>query len=170
MTRDKERWSKVLRFGALFLFVAGVAVYGAFVWQENKAIDEIVSPGLTLINYTDKDVYASVHYIKFPSPGDGAGDGVGPHAGGGGLICCVPIPARWRPGIKMIVWYSHKDWQPESGISKIVELPEYPDGDVGDLYLIFHSETDFELVCSRYSPTHAKWPGRRVEKIIHGVQ
>jgi hypothetical protein len=170
MTNQKIHWPKVLRLTALLAVVAGVIAYGTFVWQENKAMDEMVSGGLTLINYTDRDVYASVSNAKYEHAGDGAAIGVGPHGGGGGLSCCVTIPARWRPGIKMVVWHSNKDWQPENGTRKIVELPDYPDGDVGDLYLIFYSETDFELVCSRYSPTHVKWPGRRVEKIVHGVQ
>lgn len=170
MTNQKMHWPKVLRLTALLAFVAGVIAYGTFVWQENKAMDEMVSPGLRLINYTDKDVYASVHYSKFPNPGDGARSEAGPHSGGGGLDCCVPIPARWRPGIKMIVWYSHQDHQPQNGVSKVVELPEYRDGEGGSLYLIFHSETEFELLSTIYAPGHPRWPGKHVVPVIEGLK
>lgn len=151
-------------------FAIGVVAYGSYVWQENKAMDEMVSPGLSLINYTNDEVYASVWNSKFPTPGDGASDGMGPHAGGGGSVCCVPIPARWRPGIKMVVWYSHKNWQPENGTKTIVELPEYPNGEPGSLYLIFHGEDEFELLSSIYGPGHPRWPGKQVEPVIEGLK
>lgn len=170
MTHENIPWSKVIRFAALLAVVSGVIAYGAFVWQENKAMDEMVSGGLTLINYTDKDVYASVSNAKYERSGDGAALGVGPHAGGGGVSCCVTIPARWRPGIKMVVWHSNKDWQPEYGIREIVELPEYPGGKAGDLYLVFHSETEFELLSSNFSPGHPRWPGKQVEPVIEGLK
>ena len=170
MTNQKMHWPKVLRLTALLAFVAGVIAYGTFVWQENKAMDEMVSPGLMLINYTEKDVYASVYYSKYPNPGQGAYQEAGPKGGGGGISCCVPIPTHWHPGIKMKVIYRFGNWREGKEETKVLELPEYPGGAAGDLHLVFHSETDFELISSRYSPSHAKWPGKRVEKIIHGVQ
>lgn len=170
MKNQKMHWPKVFRLIALLALVAGVIAYGMFVWQENKAMDEMVSPGLRLMNYTDNDVYSSVRNAKFPKPGQGAYQEVGPQGGGGGISCCVPIPVVWRPGIKMNVTYRFGKWPEGKEEMKVLELPNYPDGDVGDLYLVFYSETDFELVCSRYSPTHIKWPGRRIEKIVHGVQ
>lgn len=170
MTNQKTHWPKVLRLTALLAVVAGVIAYGTFVWQENKAMDEMVSGGLTLINYTDRDVYASVSNAKYEHSGDGAAIGVGPHGGGGGVSCCVTIPARWRPGIKMVVWHSNKDWQPESGVRQVVELPEYPDGRPGSIYLIFHSETEFELLSTIYAPGHPRWPGKQIELVIEGLK
>ena len=69
----------------------------------------------------------------------------------------------------MVVWYSFKDWQKENGQSKIVELPEYPDGRPGSLYLVFHSNTEFELKSTIYAPGHPRWPGRQVEPIVEGL-
>ncbi len=158
---------KRLTWALAALLLAGLA-YGGWYWKQWR--DDLVGPALTVINYTDHDVYASVHYSEFPNPGDGASDGIPPHGGGSSLSCCVPIPTHWRPGIKMIVWYSFKDWQKESGQTRIVELPEYPGGDAGRLYLVFHNETEFEIFSTVYGPRHPKWPGRRVEPVIEGVE
>ena len=84
MTKEsQERYLKLAAAAFGLVLVAGLAYVG-WLWREQQAMDELVSPGLTLINYTDHDVYASVHYSKFPNPGEGASEGVGPHAGGAG--------------------------------------------------------------------------------------
>ncbi len=162
--RSKTSW---LRFLALATFVAllGAGGYGYQYWKKKDAQEDMVASGLTLINYTDMDVYASVWNAEFPNPGQGASEGVGPRAGGGGTVCCVPIPSRWRPGIKMLVWYSNKNWQPENGVVKVVDLPEYPDGRPGSLYLMLHSESELELLSSIYAPGHPLWPGKQVEPV-----
>ncbi len=157
---------KRLTWALAALLLAGLA-YGGWYWKQWR--DDLVGPGLTLINYTDKDVFADVHYSEFPNRGEGAYQEAGPHAGGG-LACCIPIPTHWRPGIKMIVWYSFKGREQETGQTRIVELPEYPDGDAGSLYLVFHSETEFELFSTMYGPRHPKWPGKRVEPVIQRVE
>lgn len=168
MTTEKKsptRWMWPL---LLLGLVLGGAAYGYHLWQENKAMDDMVAPGLRLINYTDDDLHTWVRNAKFPEPGQGAYEESGPGGGWGSISCCVPIPAKWRPGIKMNVHYRFGKWPEGKEEMKVVELPEYPDGEAGDLYLVFHSETEFELVSSGYTPEHAKWPGKRVEPIIFG--
>ncbi len=157
---------------ALIGFVAmlGAGSYGYQHWQKKNAPEDMVAPGLRLINYTDDDVYGAVRNSRFPEPGQGASYGVGPNAGGGGLMCCVPIPTKWRPGINMNIHYRFGKWSKGMEKMAVVELPEYPDGEAGELFLLFYSETEFELVSSGYSPRHAKWPGRRVEPILFGEQ
>ena len=169
MTNENRTRSLKLAIVVLGIaLVTGVASV-AWGWKEKQAMDDLVNPGLRLINYTDHDVYASVHYSGSPDPEDGASDQMGPHAGGGSLVCCVSIPARWRPGIKMVVWYSSKDWKKENGQTKVLELPEYPDGRPGSLYLVFHSETELELMSTIFAPGHPRWPGRQVEPIVEGL-
>lgn len=151
------------------LLVAGLIAAGWW-WQQKRAMDDIVGPGLILINYTDDDVHTYVHYSKFPNPGQGAYSETGPGSGGGGLDCCVPIPTIWRPGIKMIVRYHFGKWPKGKEKTKLVELPEYPDGRPGSLYLVFHSETELELMSTMFGPRHPRWPGRRIEPIMQGVE
>lgn len=160
----------MIRNVVLITLLLAALGYAYWLWQEKLANDEIVSGGLTVINYMDQDVYASVRNSLFPNPGEGASDGTGPHSGGGKTSCCIPIPARWRPGIKMNVWFSHKDWQEENGVTKVIELPPYPDGEPGSVYLVFHSDTEIELMSTIFAPRHPRWPGRHVEPVIEGLK
>lgn len=160
MTIDRNTKTYRITITALVSVLLAAFLFIGWYWKEKQAMDELVSPGLTIMNYTDEEVYASVHYSKFPDPADGAGYGVGPHSGGNGLVCCVPIPTRWRPGIKMTVWYSLKSWQKEDGQTRIIELPEYPGGNAGDLFLSFLPDNSIELVSANSAPGHPQWPGK----------
>jgi hypothetical protein len=160
------------RLGSLIvavLLLLGLA-YGGWQWNEMQAMNELVSPGMHLINYTNDEVYTSVHYSKFPNPGEGVSYDMGPNSGGAGLMCCVPIPTHWRPGIKMIVKYRFGRWPDGMEETKITELPEYPGGEAGDLYLVFHSTTEFELLSTNFAPGHPRWPGKQVEPVIKGLE
>lgn len=170
MTTEKKSWGNKLGLIALIAFVVSVVAYGSYVWKENKAMDEMVSPGLRLINYTNDEVFTSVRNSKYPKPGQGASYDMGPNTGGAGLMCCVPIPTRWRPGIKMNVTYRFGKWPEGKEVMKVVELPEYPGGGAGELYLVFHSENEFELLSTNFAPGHPRWPGRQVEPVIEGLK
>lgn len=170
MTTKKKSSTRWLWPLLLLGLVLGVAAYGYHLWQEKKAMDEMMAPGLRLINYTDDEVYTAVRNSRFPEPGQGASYDMGPKTGGAGLMCCVPIPAIWRPGIKMNVHYRFGKWPEGKEEMKVVELPEYPDGRPGSLYLIFHSENEFELLSSIYAPGHPRWPGKQVEPVIEGLE
>ena len=162
--RSKTSW---LRFLALATFVAllGAGGYGYQHWKKKNASEDMVALGLRLINYTNDDVYTSVRSAKFPEPGQGAYEESGPGGGWGSLSCCVPIPTQWRPGIRMNVHYRFGKWPKEREEIKVVELPEYPDGRPGSLYIVFHSENEFELLSSIYAPGHPHWPGKQVEPV-----
>lgn len=170
MSDKKISASKIVWRLILIGFGFGVVAYGSYVWQENKAMDEMVSPGLRLINYTNDEVYTSVRNSKFPNPGEGASYDMGPNTGGAGIMCCVPIPARWRPGIKMNVTYRFGKWPAGREEMRVVELPQYPDGRPGSLYLVIHSENEFELLSSIYAPGHPRWPGKQVEPVDEGLK
>lgn len=170
MTTKKKSSTRWLWPLLLLGLVLGVAAYGYHLWQEKKAMDEMMAPGLRLINYTDDEVYTAVRNSRFPEPGQGASYDMGPKTGGAGLMCCVPIPTIWRPGIKMNVHYRFGKWPEGKEEMKVVELPEYPDGRPGSLYLIFHSENEFELLSSIYAPGHPRWPGKQVEPVIEGLE
>ncbi|PTD96559.1 DUF3304 domain-containing protein [Pseudothauera lacus] len=156
---------------AVTVALAAVMAYGSYRWElrDSPEPDQLISGTLSLINYTDESVYSSVRNSKYPNPGQGASYDVGPRAGGGGVMCCVPIPARWRPGIKMNVSYRFGNWEKGREVLEVVELPVYPDG-VGHLYLIFHSEYEFELLSTSYEPGHPRWPGRKVEPTVDWLE
>lgn len=123
--------------------------------------EETATAALTMLNYGNVDVYASVEPAQYPPyEGYGAGYALGPHAGGGGIMCCIEIPVKWRPGIKMRVMYQFGDEPKEKWYTQIVELPPYPDGRGGNLKLSFFSDRTFELISTTYMPGHPRWPGK----------
>ncbi|MGL3342064.1 DUF3304 domain-containing protein [Pseudomonas aeruginosa] len=52
------------------------------------------------------------------------GPNIGPHQGGGSQMCCVSLPRKWRPGIKVVV-----EWEkdPNPGASRSWPQPRYSD-------------------------------------------
>jgi len=151
-----RRWPKLVGLAVLAMAI-GVGVWR---WREKQWWDDMVAPTMILINYTGQEVEVSLHNSEFPDPGEGASDGMGPYAGGSSVVCCVPMPTHWRPGIKMIVKYHFESWPEGKQEMKVVELPRYPNDEPGELYVLVHSETDVEVLSSIYDPLHERWPGR----------
>jgi hypothetical protein len=121
--------------------------------------DEAVS--VTAINYTDQELNSYL-FKSVDEPGKVAGGPpVGPYEGAG-TMCCFSLPATWHPGIKVQLTY---DWWNGSEshrqhITKVLEVPEYPDGQVGTLWALFYPHGVVEVVSSEFAPGHPKWPGR----------
>lgn len=122
--------------------------------------EESAEAALIFLNYSDIDVYAAVSPAQYPpNQGYGASAGAGPHAGGG-IMCCIELPVKWRPGIKMRVMYQFGDEPKEKWYTKVVELPPYPDDRAGDVVLSFFPDRSFELISATYIPGHPRWPGK----------
>ena len=148
---------------ALTIALATAALLYAFQPSLFQRGEETAEAALTMLNYGNVDVYASVEPAQYPPQGGhGAGYGLGPHAGGGGIMCCIEIPVKWRPGIKMRVMYQFGDEPKEKWYTRIVELPPYPDGEAGNIWLAFYADRSFELISSNYGPASptGKWPGK----------
>ncbi len=149
-----RRWHK----GAWLILLIVLGGTSVWLWREKQWRDDMVAPAMILINYTGEDVEASLEYGDIPD--SGARDAMGPYSGGSSVSCCVPMPTHWRPGIKMLVKYNFGNWPRGLEKTKIVELPDYPDGRPGYLFVLVHSETDIEVLSSIYGPLHERWPGR----------
>lgn len=121
--------------------------------------NDIVGAGAELWNYTDEDVYLTLR-----SPGDpnvGTYLETAKHAGGGKLMCCVALPRKWRPGLKVQVDYTYGNPPNDRKHSKVLELPPYPDGVAGPVYISVFSEHEVEVISSIYGPRAPGWPGKK---------
>lgn len=119
------------------------------------------SVAVTAINYTDQELNSYLFRSVDEPTKVAGGPPVGPFEGAG-TMCCFSLPARWRPGIKVQLTY---DWWNGSAanrqhITKELEVPQYPDGQVGTLWALFYADGSVEVVSSDFAPGHAKWPGR----------
>jgi hypothetical protein len=123
-----------------------------------------VSVSLHGVNYTGESFQYVVGDPNDPS-NSGGGEHISPFSAGG-TMCCYQLPKRWAPGIQVQVQATH--WTkkgPEKKLEEItqihmVELPRFPDREVGALWVLRTKEGAIELVFSNVQPDHPDWPGR----------
>jgi hypothetical protein len=146
---------------ALFLLFSGCSK----AVQTNPLVEKnTVAVNIHGVNYTAEPFRYVLVDAMNPSNGAG-GEHIGPY-NGGGITCCFMLPKRWRPGILVKVhsthWLSTDDTRDLSEIEKIytVEVPAYPDGSVGELWVLRTPDGTIELVTSNVEPDHPQWPGK----------
>jgi len=119
-------------------------------------------------NHTDKSIVSIIV--------NGEGGILGSRAhGGGGEICCVVIPNRWRPGLKATIKWQEDDIPVfdttgkrvvRNGIPVVIESPwkettvevlEY-DKHLGQFQMHFFPGDEIKIVVSNYMPGHPKYP------------
>lgn len=106
------------------------------------------------VNYTDQGAFFSINHA--------AGGSVVSHWESG-INCCIGIPDRWRPGLKVKVyvrndalWLKYKDpnrWQEAE-----LELPPY--SEPGDVYVAILPDDKVEVFTSVSDPGGSRWPFR----------
>lgn len=119
--------------------------------------EETVAVSYSGINQTDKSI------VSIIVNGDG---GVldAPAHGGGGQVCCVLIPKKWRPGLKATInWQEGGTFQrgEDGGVLKAngipvviegawkertVEVPRYEA--IGELYIVFNPHDEIKVAVS----------------------
>jgi hypothetical protein len=123
-----------------------------------------VSVSLHGVNYTGESFQYVVGDPKDPS-NSGGGEHIRPFSAGG-TMCCYQLPKRWAPGIQVQVQATHwTEKGPEKKLEEItqvhmVELPRFPDREMGALWVLRTKEGAIELVFSNVQPDHPDWPGR----------
>lgn len=151
--RGRNRWPMVLLLSAL--------LSGCFE-PEKTAVS------YAAYNHTDKSIVSIIV--------NGEGGILGSRAhGGGGEICCVVIPNKWRPGLKATIkWEEDGDWLldengkevirngkrvyvPVPWKEKSVEVLEYNEH-LGQFQMHFFPRDEVKVVVSNYMPGHPKYP------------
>ncbi|MCD4487307.1 DUF3304 domain-containing protein [Chromobacterium vaccinii] len=122
---------------------------------------------MTVVNYSGKG-YDWVAVAKPDTPEQAeAADMVSPY-GASGIMCCVNLPAKWQPGMKLVVQLKDAtkaktaaEWSKENIPLQLrtVAVPRYAEGDVGTVWVQFLQDDKVALVVSRYDPSNANWPG-----------
>jgi hypothetical protein len=137
---------------------AGLAVLLMLISTTGCDGDESLPAPAELMNYTDEDVYLTVSSPNRPNTTTYLE--MGKRAGGGGVVCCVGLPKEWRPGLMVQVDYTYGNEPNEKKHRKAIELPPYPDGIAGPLYISVLSEEEVEVISTMYGPGHDRWSGK----------
>ncbi|WP_139166927.1 DUF3304 domain-containing protein [Chromobacterium sphagni] len=122
---------------------------------------------MTVVNYSGKGYdWVAVAQPQTPKQAEAA-EMIGPY-GAGGIMCCVNLPAKWQPGMQLIVQTKDEtkaktaaEWDKERIPLQLrtVDVPRYEASDVGTVWVQLLPDDKVALVVSRYDPTNANWPG-----------
>lgn len=128
--------------------------------------DEKTGVSYTGVNHTDVSV------VEVSPNGERGGIMVAPAHGMSGDICCVTLPAKWKPGLTTTVsWQDDGNWLldeqgreviqdgktvyvPAPRKSKVVEVPKYDEP--GTFWIHFFPNDEVRIVVSNYGPGHPK--------------
>ncbi|MBP7566318.1 MAG: DUF3304 domain-containing protein [Burkholderiaceae bacterium] len=85
-----------------------------------------------------------------------------PGGGGGKFSCCVEIPQRWKPGIKVKVRWIYADGaalppEPPPHTAEI-ELPPYQPGDIGSVQVHFYPDQKIRVLVAKIGLGHPDYP------------
>jgi hypothetical protein len=108
------------------------------------------------INYSEKEVALSV-VDPLNRSNHGGGDSLNPYSMGG-TICCFAVPSEWHAGYQVIVEYNF--YPDPAWHTQLVDVPPYPGGVAGDIWLTMHEDGRVEAIVSSFGPTRPEWPGR----------
>ncbi|WP_444844461.1 DUF3304 domain-containing protein [Duganella caerulea] len=140
----------------LVLLLAGVSALLAGCAHAEAAPPKNLGVAVRSINYSGKEVVLMVIDPKDKKNG-GGGDALNPYSAGG-TICCFSIPAEWHPGLQVIVKYNL--YPDPAWHEQLVDIPPYPEGIAGEIWLAMHEDGRAEAVVSQFGPTRPEWPGR----------
>jgi len=148
-------------FSMIIVLLAGCSGAAATMASPPKPT---VSVNVHGVNYTGDPFRYVIVEEKNPSNQAG-GEHVGPY-NGGGIMCCFTLPKHWKPGLRVKVHSTHwlkkdaKGKLPEVNKVYALDLPPYPDGKVGELWVLRTSEGGIEVVMSDVEPDQPEWPGK----------
>lgn len=92
------------------------------------------------------------------------GSNLDPETGGGGFTCCVQLPKRWRPGLKVkLQWRYQSFFDHPAPVPKTwgveLDVPEYATQDLGRFAVHFYPDHRVAVVVTRMSIDHPDYPG-----------
>ena len=148
---------KLLRMGCLLL---GICLVTGCAEKTDVDVD------LHGVNYGG-DAFS--FYIMDPADPKSSpvGSGIIDPFAAGGTTCCVTLPKKWRPGIKVHVHTTH--WLPETPDGRLpevkkvhlVDVPAYASGMPGELWVLRAADGGVDIISSDFQPDHPNWPGKQ---------
>ncbi|MBU0918213.1 DUF3304 domain-containing protein [Aquabacterium parvum] len=131
--------------------------------------EETVALSYLGVNHTDQWV------SSFLINGEGGVINVSPQGGGGKTACCVVLPRRWRPNLKVTIkWQGGGKWLTDANgkevlrdgqqvlvedpwIERTETVPEYTEKDLAHFDVHFLPDDQVRVKVSFYYPEHADY-------------
>lgn len=145
-------------------FLIVLVIISAAVYVHSRD-ENTVGVNLHGVNHTAETFSFYLNDPKDPERISG-GSGLIDPFGAGGISCCVVLPRKWEPGMKLKIHAKHwpkrlPDDESSREVKEVIEaeVPKYADGEPGEIWVLRHSDGKLEVVASDYQPDHPKWPG-----------
>ena len=148
------------RMGRVLLVIAKVAavlaVFGAIAltvrWFQEREQNRLFGVNIVGINHTD---YGVDFYV------DGYwGAGISPHGGGGKSVCCLPLPAHYKPGLTVrVVWQSTLEPVGSDVYqTRDVPVPPYDANQVAQFSVHFLRSGEIKVLAATTDSTNPDYP------------
>jgi hypothetical protein len=86
------------------------------------------------------------------------GHGISPNGGGGKFVCCVTIPRKWHPGMKVTIRWTADDRVPDLWKERVVVVPEYTEQDIGNFAVHFYPDDSVKVLVTVKIEGHPTYP------------
>lgn len=153
--------SLVTLVSAFAIFLVGCSKSTGTLAAQSR---NVVAVNVHGVNYTAEPFRYVIEDAKDPKNSAG-GEHIGPFSGGG-IVCCYMLPAQWTPGIKVKIHSTHWLSQdangnlPEVNKEYVADVPQYPNGEVAEIWVLRTAAGGIELVVSDVQPNHPEWTGK----------
>ncbi len=78
---------------------------------------------------------------------------------GGSLVCCVVVPGKWRPGLKVHVEWNVTNWKERTSQTYEAEVPVDQYDEVGTMYVHFLPDGAVRITLANVPPYSPDYPG-----------
>jgi hypothetical protein len=128
-----------------FCFFLMIFICSACTDTSNPSVE------LSGLNYTD--VFISTFTV------DGVhGPGIYANGGGGKFVCCVTVPRRWHPGLKVTVRWTADQRVPNLWKERVVGVPKYTNKDFGGFVVHFYPDDTVKVLVTSIFVGHRNYP------------
>ncbi|RQO50978.1 hypothetical protein DBV14_17555 [Variovorax sp. KBW07] len=153
----------------LVLFVAAAVLLTGCKPEAPKKMEPVMV-GITGYNFTNEGVQR--YFVN-----NMYGSNLPPYGGGGATSCCVSLPAKWSPDLKVELTWRMGDWTVPyeqiahlstdeqlkccwkvRALSKSVSIEPYEADTMGSLQVFFLPEDEIKVWVSKYDLGHEKHP------------
>jgi hypothetical protein len=116
------------------------------------------------VNYGD-DAFTYVVTDPINSANAAGGELIDSYSAGG-TMCCFDLPRKWTPGMKLSINVTHHIGKlADNSLHDVrgtdqVEIPRYPDGKPGEIWVLRSTDGKLDAVFSDFQPDHPQWPGK----------
>lgn len=117
----------------------------------SSCTEDTAMPSIVGINY-------SGHPISTFLVNGYDGANVPAYGGGGGFVCCIAVPRRWRHGLTAKIQWTEAVPGPEKWYEALVAIPHYQPDETSFFAVHFYEDRTVKVLVTNLGHLHPKYP------------